>query len=230
MAPATKRTPTKASAKDSATPPKHHIPTHPSWTEMIKECIISHPEETHAGVSRPAIKKFVEDKYHITTNHTTASQLNRAIALGCEKGTFSQPKGKSGKIKLATSGQHDAAKENTKPVSKRSNTTKVPPPKQKKVLPAKATTQRKPVGRTAATRSSPAKPMAKPSMKRISKRNIVTISKTRTAVAARKGNFKKKVIGEARKSRTKTRARSGARSRLTAKKPTFKAASADKKT
>lgn len=39
------------------------------------------------------LPQFVESKYHIEVNATTASQLNRAITSGAEKGTFVLPKG-----------------------------------------------------------------------------------------------------------------------------------------
>ncbi|KAG5354181.1 hypothetical protein C0989_003694 [Termitomyces sp. Mn162] len=112
----------------------------------LQECIIAHPDEARTGVSRPTIKKFVETKYHVTLDHATASQLNRAITSGSEKGTFVLPKGPSGKVKLAPKARTDAAKEvcphiaavvthlstndilhdqNAKPVSKKSAPTKI---------------------------------------------------------------------------------------------------------
>lgn len=39
--------------------------------------------------------QFVESKYHIDLTATAASQLNRAITSGSEKGIFQLPKGKS---------------------------------------------------------------------------------------------------------------------------------------
>jgi len=86
---------------------------------MIKECIVDNPGDARAGVSRPMIKKFVENKYHIDLNPSTASQLNRAITTGSEKGIFLLPKGPSGKVKLAPKSRHDATKENTKPPAKK---------------------------------------------------------------------------------------------------------------
>ncbi|KAF9065322.1 hypothetical protein BDP27DRAFT_1229161 [Rhodocollybia butyracea] len=84
---------------------------HPTWIDMIKECITAHPDDARTGVSRPTIKKFVESKYKIDVNASAASQLNRAITSGNEKGVFVLPKGPSGKVKLAPKIRHDAAKE-----------------------------------------------------------------------------------------------------------------------
>ncbi|KAF9562148.1 hypothetical protein CPC08DRAFT_388336 [Agrocybe pediades] len=67
---------------------------HPTWVDMIKECIVERPEDARTGVSRPHIKKYVEDKYHIDLNAAAASQLSRAIINGSEKGIFVLPKGK----------------------------------------------------------------------------------------------------------------------------------------
>ncbi|KIY51048.1 hypothetical protein FISHEDRAFT_71342 [Fistulina hepatica ATCC 64428] len=106
----------KAAAKSTAKIPA----THPSWVDMIKECIAAHPDEARTGVSRPTIKKFVESKYDIDLSAAAASQLNRAIAAGSEKGTFVLPKGLSGKVKLAPK-THKAedAKENATPTTRK---------------------------------------------------------------------------------------------------------------
>ncbi|KAE9406360.1 hypothetical protein BT96DRAFT_810826 [Gymnopus androsaceus JB14] len=98
-------------SKAKTTSGKSHAASHPSWIDMIKECIASHPDDARTGVSRPAIKKFVESKYKIDVNASTNSQLNRAITSGSEKKIFVLPKGPSGKVKLAPKVSHDAAKE-----------------------------------------------------------------------------------------------------------------------
>ncbi|KAJ6547363.1 hypothetical protein B0H19DRAFT_1165218 [Mycena capillaripes] len=108
MPTATKKSTTKASAKASAASKSS---THPSWIDMIKECIIAHPEDARGGVSRPTIKKFVESKYKVELNPSTASQLNRAITSGSERGTFVLPKGPSGKVKLTPKVRGEATKE-----------------------------------------------------------------------------------------------------------------------
>jgi hypothetical protein len=78
---------------------------------MITECITTTPDGTRHGVSRPAIKKFVDSKYHLEMNPLASSQLNRAIHHGADKGTFVLPKGPSGKVKLAPRRHTEAAKE-----------------------------------------------------------------------------------------------------------------------
>jgi len=142
----TKTTITKASpSKKPAAASKGHHATHPSWVDMIKECITAHPEDARGGVSRPTIKKFVETKHHVAMNATAASQLNRAIAHGAEKGIFVLPKGPSGKVKLAA--QHsDAAKENAKPAAKKLPTSRSKPGTAKKPTTVKkSTTVKKPL-------------------------------------------------------------------------------------
>jgi len=91
---------------------------------MITECITTTSDGTRHGVSRPAIKKFVDTKYHLEFNPSVSSQLNRAIHQGADKGRFVLPKGPSGKVKLAPRKHNEAAKENTKPTSKRSTVAK----------------------------------------------------------------------------------------------------------
>ncbi|TFY80842.1 hypothetical protein EWM64_g3170 [Hericium alpestre] len=124
VATTTKKASTKTAAgASSAKKPtsKGHQATHPSWVDMIKECITAHPEEARGGVSRPTIKKFVESKYKIERNAMTNSQLARAITVGAEKGQFVLPKGPAGKVKLPPKGHKEAAKENApalkKPIS-----------------------------------------------------------------------------------------------------------------
>ncbi|KAF7978097.1 hypothetical protein HWV62_1498 [Athelia sp. TMB] len=114
-------------------------PTHPSWADMIKECIIARPDDARFGVSRPTIKKFVEQHYAVEMNAAAASQLNRAIAHGAEKGTFVLPKGASGKVKLATKARGDPTKENSKPAAK------APKATAKKAAPPKVAPARKPM-------------------------------------------------------------------------------------
>ncbi|KAI9566477.1 hypothetical protein HD554DRAFT_2116212 [Boletus coccyginus] len=110
-------------------PPKSHSSTHPPWTDMITECIATTPDGTRHGVSRLAIKKFVDSKYHFPMNAAATSQLNRAITHGTHSGNFVLPKGPSGKVKLAPKKVGGIAKENKKPPSKRLGVTKprVPP-------------------------------------------------------------------------------------------------------
>ncbi|KAJ6623448.1 glycoside hydrolase superfamily [Mycena sp. CBHHK59/15] len=75
-------------------------PTHPSWRDIIKECVAASDAPTRQGVSRNAIKKFAEEQYKLSTP-SHVSQLNRAIIAGVDGGVFVQPKGPSGCVKLA---------------------------------------------------------------------------------------------------------------------------------
>ncbi|KAH8983708.1 hypothetical protein EDB86DRAFT_3106270 [Lactarius hatsudake] len=144
MAPAKKVSTSKAPKKATA----RSAPTHPSWTDMIKECITAHPDDARHGVSRPQIKKFapiscnylisetqryfrfVEEKYKLEIGNAQITQLSRAIAVGAEKNVFSLPKGPSGRVKLAPKAPKvaDDAKEN-KPASKTKTTTTKSAPK-----------------------------------------------------------------------------------------------------
>ncbi|KAN0077335.1 hypothetical protein V8E55_011190 [Tylopilus felleus] len=114
------------------TAPKQSL-THPPWTDMITECIMTTPDGTRHGVSRPAIKKFVDSKYHLSMDPVTTSQLNRAIMHGTLSGNFVLPKGPSGKVKLAAKRVGEIAKENKKPIQTKSRgravstATKTPP-------------------------------------------------------------------------------------------------------
>ncbi|KAN0127537.1 hypothetical protein V8E53_014625 [Lactarius tabidus] len=119
MAPAKKLSTSKAPKKASS----KATTSHPPWTDMIKECIAANPEDARHGVSRPQIKKFVEEKYKVVIGNAQITQLSKAIALGAEKNIFYLPKGLSGRVKLPpkTPKVVDDAKEN-KPASKTSKT------------------------------------------------------------------------------------------------------------
>jgi hypothetical protein len=188
----TKKSSTAASAKGKATKKGSRVSSsHPTWIDMIKECIVSHPEEARAGVSRPTIKKFVEDKYRIEVNASTASQLNRAISSGSEKGVFTLPKGPSGKVKLA---RHDAAKENATPAAKK------PVVKAKLGGPKKTLTKTK--GSTQAKVSAPkvAAKLPKTPSSRASK--AVKTSAKKTVPSKKVAPSRKEATGVARKSST----------------------------
>jgi hypothetical protein len=91
MSAATKKSAsTKPAAKKSAS---KSAPSHPSWVDMIKECIVDNPEDSRTGVSRPQIKKYVEAKYKLEIGAAQNTQLAKAISTGAEKGTFVLPKG-----------------------------------------------------------------------------------------------------------------------------------------
>ncbi|KAH9842344.1 uncharacterized protein C8Q71DRAFT_732450 [Rhodofomes roseus] len=93
---------------------------HPSFKEMIKECIVDHKEEARTGVSRATIKKYISEKYKLDleNNALNASHLNRAIASGEKEGIFALPKGPSGKVKLAPKNK-PAANENAHPAGEK---------------------------------------------------------------------------------------------------------------
>ncbi|KAJ7273522.1 hypothetical protein B0H12DRAFT_1007427, partial [Mycena haematopus] len=134
----------------------------PPSCSLLQECIIAHPEDARGGVSRPMIKKFVESKYKVELNPSTASQLNRAITSGSERGTFVLPKGPSGKVKLTPKVRGEAAKEvgSAKPKAKPATASKPAAAKKaaapKKVLAGK--TKAAPAKKaTAASKRAPAK-------------------------------------------------------------------------
>ncbi|KAI5985237.1 hypothetical protein EDC04DRAFT_2884549 [Pisolithus marmoratus] len=135
---------TKSTPKKAATRP---APTHPSWIDMIKECITASTEDSRHGVSRPHIKKYVEETYRLPIGNAQNTQLARAIATGAEKGIFVLPKGISGRVKLppkaSRAADTSASKEN-KPAKATAPkpTTKGRPAK---TASAKATAARKPV-------------------------------------------------------------------------------------
>ncbi|KAG8217469.1 hypothetical protein J3R82DRAFT_5614 [Butyriboletus roseoflavus] len=79
---------------------------------------------TMHGVSRPAIKKFVDSKYHLSMNTVATGQLNRAIAHGTHSGDFVLPKGPSGKVKLAPKRVGEIVKENKQSSTKHAAVTK----------------------------------------------------------------------------------------------------------
>ncbi|KAG1800859.1 uncharacterized protein HD556DRAFT_1304847 [Suillus plorans] len=150
--------PSAKSTREATVSKSRHSTTHPPWIDMITECITTTPDGTRHGVSRPAIKKFVDSKYHLEINPLASSQLNRAIHHGADKGTFVLPKGEPPFITepllfyaIPYSRRHtEAAKENAKPGSKRSTAAK-----ESHVIPIKAATK------TAAKKTSrAAKPAA----------------------------------------------------------------------
>ncbi|KAF8507260.1 hypothetical protein JB92DRAFT_2961408 [Gautieria morchelliformis] len=75
--------------------------THPPFADIIRECIADAGDRT--GVSRPTIKKYIEEKYKMEVTASVISNINRSIAYGAEKGTFVLPKGPSGKVCCSTS-------------------------------------------------------------------------------------------------------------------------------
>jgi len=215
--------------------------THPTWLDMIKECIVDNPSDARVGVSRPMIKKFVENKYHIDLNPLTASQLNRAINSGSEKGIFLLPKGPSGKVKLAPKSRPDTAKENTsppfkKPVPKavttkaKATTAKAPAKKPAGRVTTRATP--KPKGLATTTKAKKVKPAAtKAPVKKLAattkkptthKKSAPTKKKT----TAKRGAAKKAAVKSTKASKIKPPSKAKAKSvkPLSKTKPTSKTA------
>lgn len=206
MAPAkklsTSKAPKKASSKSSS--------SHPPWTDMIKECIAANPEDARHGVSRPQIKKFVEEKYKVAIGNAQITQLSKAIALGAEKNIFFLPKGLSGRVKLPPKAPKvvDDAKEN-KPASKTSKTATT------KTVPKPAT---KPGSRTKTVTGKSA------TTKPVSGRKA-PFSKTSTAKAVSSAKVVKKQVPTTKATRTAgrsstTRADSAVKKTYAGKKPT----------
>ncbi|KAI6005485.1 hypothetical protein EDD15DRAFT_2211997 [Pisolithus albus] len=194
-------------AKKVATRP---APTHPSWIDMIKECITANTEDSRHGVSRPHIKKYVEETYKVQIGNAQNTQLARAIATGAEKGIFVLPKGISGRVKLppktSRAADTSASKEN----------------KPAKAAAPKPTTKGRPakVARTKATAST-RKPVPK------SKTDIATKKKPlrarsqclrrRQPTASKRGAAKKTVTGTTASAKAKAAA-----TKKSGKKPSAK--------
>ncbi|KAI9456264.1 hypothetical protein BJY52DRAFT_1224323 [Lactarius psammicola] len=201
MAPTKKLSTSKAPKKAAA----RSAPTHPSWTDMIKECITAHPDDARHGVSRPQIKKFapiscnylisqtqtyfrfVEEKYKLEIGNAQITQLSRAIAVGAEKNVFSLPKGPSGRVKLAPKAPKvaDDAKENKPALKTKTATTKAAPklatkPGSKtKAVTSKSTTTKSSSGRKVpSSKTSP--PKAASSAKTV-KKHVPTAKPPKTS-------------------------------------------------
>ncbi|KAB5596456.1 hypothetical protein CTheo_93 [Ceratobasidium theobromae] len=95
-------------------PPQPTLP----WLTPVssQECIVAHREDSRAGVSRPMIKKFLEEQYKIDITPSHITNINRAIARGAETNVFTLPKGPSGKVKLAPK-KTSESKENHAPAA-----------------------------------------------------------------------------------------------------------------
>ncbi|TFK72172.1 hypothetical protein BDN72DRAFT_371530 [Pluteus cervinus] len=174
----TKPAPKKVAAP-KATKPKA-VPSHPTWVDMISECISENKEDARRGVSRPQIKKYVEDTYGLEMDNSRAHQLSRAISSGVDKGIFVLPKGPSGRVKFAPKNkpavESDSEEETPKPRSRAEKT--------------KATTSRTKVAETkpAATTKKAAATTTKKTLagkpKATTTKKTTTTSKRGTAKAA----------------------------------------------
>ncbi|GBE82395.1 predicted protein [Sparassis crispa] len=192
--PATKAISKKAKTSRVAPAPKADVKStasHPSWKDMVKDCITEHSQDARTGVSRATIKKFISEKYNVEFTGMNASQLNRAIAHGAEHGIFSLPKGPSGKVKLAPKLKPAPANENVKPLgTKKTNkdTSAAAPsakPAVKKVAVKKATAAPK---KTSSAKVEKKKPAAKAAVaaKAASKAKPASKAKTATKKTAAK--------------------------------------------
>jgi len=174
MAPA-KTTPAskkKVTSKDHA---------HPPFLDMIKECITAHPDEARDGVSRPTIKKYIEDTYKLEISNAVTTNINKAITRGADTGDLVLPKGLSGKVKLPPKrARHDEAKENKKPVSKTLVAAKKP---------AKAASSARTSNRAAPKTAIKAAP--KTASKPAAKTGTKMTSKTTTKVSVKPSTVKK---------------------------------------
>ncbi|KAJ3568878.1 hypothetical protein NP233_g5427 [Leucocoprinus birnbaumii] len=219
-------------SKKSAAAAKAEAP-HPSWVDMIKECIIAHPDDARTGVSRPQIKKFVETKYKLEFNTAQISQLSRAIQRGAEKDVFLLPKGPSGRVKLTPkvkAAEVAAAKESkpaAPPKAAAKPKTAVAPKKPAPVKKAPAKAAAKPSSSKASSSKPKAAVKAKSTAKPAPTKKATTTKKT----AAAKAKPATKKASTAKSSSTKkavtggSAAKAPAAKKSTAKKPAAKASS-----
>ncbi|KAF4615339.1 hypothetical protein D9613_003240 [Agrocybe pediades] len=209
---------------------------------IFSECIAENTEDARIGVSRPQIKKYVENKYKLEMGAAQVSQLSRAITTGAEKGVFVLPKGLSGRVKLApkTKAADSSAKENkpaTNPASKAKTTTAKPkataakssttkPKAAAKSTTAKTTKAAAPKKTTAASKPKPKaadakKPAAKKAVAAKPKAKAASTTK-KTTTASKKAPAKKAVTGGSAASKAKA----AATKKAPAKKPVAKKAAA----
>ncbi|KAL4076968.1 hypothetical protein V8B97DRAFT_1915158 [Scleroderma yunnanense] len=207
----------KSSTKKTATRPP---PTHPSWIDMIKsllqshppmtsgghiwlgalspleagaECITANTEDSRQGVSRPHIKKYVEERYQLQIGNAQNTQLARAIATGAEKGIFVLPKGPSGRVKLPpkTSRPADTS------ASKENKPAKAPASKSTtKARPAKTASTKATTTKSAATKKAAPKAKATDASARKStdSRTAKPTSKSASATKAKDAAVPKKTL------------------------------------
>ncbi|KAG8217888.1 hypothetical protein J3R82DRAFT_6054 [Butyriboletus roseoflavus] len=235
----------RSSRKTAARP----TATHPSWIDMIKECIAANPDDSRQGVSRPHIKRYVEEQYNLPIGNAQNTQLARAIAAGAERGIFVLPKGPAGKVKLPPKNARpvdtSASKEN-KPakVAAPKPATKGRPTKtaSAKATAIKSTSAKKVVARTrtvtAAKASAPKKAAErKAEAAKVSKAAVAKAAATKApkkVLAGKKAAPPKKTTapakrGAAKKAVTGTSVPAKARAVAAKRAPTSKKAPAGKK-
>ncbi|KAF8352300.1 hypothetical protein F5887DRAFT_1171926 [Amanita rubescens] len=224
--------------------------THPSWIEMIKACIVDHKEYTRQGVSRPQIKKFVEQTYKMEMTPAQNAQLSKALGTGSEKGVFVLPKGPSGRVKLAPKTKTDTSAKEPRSTTTKTTTTKTSTkpaakqtPKQGKAAakPTKATTKKQPSKSTAKSTTGTTagkKAVGRPKSATSVKKATATTKKVQAAKAkpsstrkstttSQRGAAKRSAIGETAALKVKAASKrvpaKAASSKATAKATTAKA-------
>lgn len=210
---------TKSTAKKAAV--AKAAPSHPTWADMIKECIAVNTEDARIGVSRPQIKKYVETKYKLEIGAAQSTQLAKAISTGADKGVFVLPKGPSGRVKLAPKSKPaDTSSKENKPAPKPVSKSKAATTKAKT---AKAAPASKSAAKTATAKKavSPAKSKAPAAKKVAPKKVLAGKSKAKAAPAKKTTTASKRAPGK--KAATGTSAASKAKA-ATKKAPTKKAA------
>ncbi|OSX64932.1 hypothetical protein POSPLADRAFT_1053735 [Postia placenta MAD-698-R-SB12] len=215
------KTPKSTTSKANAKP----IASHPSWKEMITECIVNHKEEARSGVSRATIKKYISEKYKLDIEGANASQLNRALTHGAEKGVFAFPKGPSGKVKLAPKNKPTPANENVQPApAKEPATIKKAAAKAPAKAPTKASSKTtvKSSAKAAAAplkktprASAPAKKSASKAAPAPAKKSTRPAPTTKKTSSAKAENKKAAVKAAATKAKAKSAAKPRSRSRKT---------------
>ncbi|KAH3902286.1 histone H1 SCDLUD_002104 [Saccharomycodes ludwigii] len=143
----------------------------PSYQTMIKEAILA--ESAKGAASRQAIKKYIAAKYPTSADH----YINQAIKKGVDNGSFTQPKGASGPLKLSKK----AIEPKKKSVSKKTESKKKPTANKiteikKQPVTAKKTETKKPVKKaisatntstSTSTTSTSKKPVTEASKKKV---------------------------------------------------------------
>ncbi|KAF8892590.1 hypothetical protein BD779DRAFT_1509796 [Infundibulicybe gibba] len=178
---------------------------HPSWKDIISECIVKNKDDVRTGVG-----------YGLDTSGGNIYQLNRAIASGVEGGLFVLPKGPSGKVKLAPKAKSARKRCNSKPAPSKAPATKAkavskPAPATKSKAAAKPVSKSKP---KPATTSKPAVAKAKATPKK------VLAGKPKTKAAGTKRASKSAKASVTGTTKTAHAGRKTPAKRATTKKPT----------
>lgn len=145
-----------------------NVPNRPSYQDMVKNAILNLKERN--GSSRQAIKKYIKSNNDLgaTPDAVSSLYINRAIVAGEKNGTFSLPKGSSGRVKLA---KKDATKPPAKPAtstptkaptktSTKTPSTKAPSTKKSSVTKKVAAPKKSSPAKQTETKKAPPKPKA----------------------------------------------------------------------